>query len=260
VSSVGPWHYGRLAAVSGRSSLVLGPAADRAELSALAAATDAAVTAVDRGWGTGWARRVAVLVPSSPAEFEALSGAGIADVSAAAVTDGIDSGTGRPYGQRLVLNPEQLPKLTATGLGVVLRHEVTHLATAADTADITPRWLVEGYADYIGNATSGQSLRTAASELRATVAHGVLPGALPGDTAFSSAGSALARVYEQSWLACRLIAVRVGPAGLRRFYRAVGTALEPRAAAVSHAFAAVLHESQAAFTRQWRSYLRESLS
>lgn len=28
----------------------------------------------------------------------------------------------------------------------MLRHDITHLAAAADTADITPRWLVEGFA------------------------------------------------------------------------------------------------------------------
>jgi hypothetical protein len=239
---------------------VLGPPADQAQLPALAAAVDRASGAVTRVWGTGWSQRVAVLIPASAAEFDALSGASSTDVSAAAVTDGIDSGTGRPYGQRLVLNPAQLDELTPTGREIVLRHEITHLATAADTADITPRWLVEGFADYIGNLDSGQTTVVAAAELHAAVARGQVPAQLPSDKAFGASGAELARVYEQSWLACRLIAQRFGARALVRFYRAVGTALEPQAPALADAFRSVLHETQAAFTTQWRAYLKTQLS
>jgi hypothetical protein len=260
VSWVAPWHYGPLDVATGRASLVLGPPADQAQLPALAAAVDRASGAVTRVWGTGWSQRVAVLIPASAAEFDALSGASSTDVSAAAVTDGIDSGTGRPYGQRLVLNPAQLDELTPTGREIVLRHEITHLATAADTADITPRWLVEGFADYIGNLDSGQTTVVAAAELHAAVARGQVPAQLPSDKAFGASGAELARVYEQSWLACRLIAQRFGARALVRFYRAVGTALEPQAPALADAFRSVLHETQAAFTTQWRAYLKTQLS
>jgi hypothetical protein len=259
-SWIPPWHYGALLAARGTVSLVLGPPSDRAQLSALAAAVDSAVTAVTHVWGTGWARRVAVLIPASMSEFRALSGTGTTDVSAAALTGGIDPVTDRPYGQRLVPNPAQLGDLTATGRGIVLRHEVTHLATAADSADITPRWLVEGFADYVGNLGSGQPVRVAAAELRTAVAHGTVSTQLPPDGAFGARGAALARAYEASWLACRLIAQRVGQAGLVRFYRAVGTALSPRAQALAHAFRSVLRETQRAFTVQWRGYLKTELS
>jgi hypothetical protein len=100
----------------------------------------------------------------------------------------------------------------------------------------------------------------AASELRSAIAHGQVPAQLPSDKAFDAKGAELARVYEQSWLACRLIAQRAGPAGLVRFYRAVGTALEPQADAVAHAFSGVLHETQGAFTTQWLAYLKTELS
>jgi hypothetical protein len=44
-----------------------------------------------------------------------------------------------------------------------------------------------------------------------------------------------------------------------RFYRAVGTALAPRAEALAAAFRSVLHENQRAFENQWRAYLRAQL-
>jgi hypothetical protein len=138
-------------------------------------------------------------------------------------------------------------------------HEITHLASAAVTADITPRWLAEGLAEYVANLHTGQSVATAAAELRAQIAKGRLPTTLPSDAAFGASGSVLAAQYEQAWLACRLIATRAGQSGLLRFYRAVGTALAPRAEAVASAFRSVLHETQSAFVGQWRAYLRAQL-
>jgi hypothetical protein len=258
-SWVGPWRYGPLVAVAAGRSLVLGPPGDNARLRALADEIDTGIASVTRVWGSGWSQRVVALVPASNAEFTALTGAGIRDVSAAAVTDGIDAATGRPYGQRLVLNPAQLTRLTPLGRRIVLTHEITHLATAAATADITPRWLIEGFAEYIANLGTGQSTGTAAAELRTAIDHGHVPAALPTDAAFSASGSALAQAYEQAWLACRLIAADAGQAVLVRFYRAVGAALAPRAEAVAGAFRSVLHETGRAFTRQWRSYLIAAL-
>jgi hypothetical protein len=264
-SWAGPWQFGKVAVYRGHSSLVLGPPGDPALLRTLATEVDAAIPAVTAVWGTGWSQQVAVIVPNSAAEFSALLGSGssITDISAAAATDGIDPGTGKPYGQRLVLNPQSLDNLTPTGRRIVLRHEITHLATAAATADITPRWLVEGFAEYVANLGSGQSVSTAASELTRLVRSGKAAAALrnlPAEAAFGASGAALAQAYEQSWLACRLIAAKVGQAGLVSFYRAVGTAITPGAQAVADGLAAVLHESLASFTAQWRAYVQTQLS
>jgi hypothetical protein len=195
-SWAGPWRYGPLVAVTGRRSLVLGPPSDRGMMQSLAAQLDAAIPQVTRVWGSRWSQRVVAIVPTTSAEFAALTGAAVREVSAAAVTDGIDSGTGRPYGQRLVINPAQFGRLTALGRRIVLAHEITHLATAADTADITPRWLVEGFAEYVANLATGQPVRVAASELARSVRAGHVPQALPADGAFAAAGAVQ---YEQSW-------------------------------------------------------------
>ena len=186
-SWVGPWRYGPLVAVPGVRSLVLGPPADRVQLQQLAHDLDAAVSAVTAVWGSDWTQRVAAVVPASNEEYTALTGAAARETSASAVTDGIDSGTGRPYGQRLVVDPAQLDRLSPVGERIVLVHEVTHLATAAATADITPRWLIEGFAEYVANLHTGQPVAAAAGELRAAVRAGRLPTTLPGDSAFTAA-------------------------------------------------------------------------
>jgi hypothetical protein len=260
VSWVGPWRFGPLVAARGASSLVLGPAT--ASLRDVAAAVDGAVARVSAVWGTHWNRQVAVLVTGSDAAFSAAVGAGeqVEDVSAAAVTGGIDPVTHDAYGQRLVLAPSALTKLSAVGEQIVLRHEITHLATATITDRTTPRWVVEGFAEYVANLDTGQPVADAASELRAAVRAGRLPTALPDDTAFAETGAALARAYEGAWLACRLIAARAGQGGLVNFYRTAAGALLPAAQALAQALTDAVHESVAAFTAQWRTYLKSALS
>lgn len=261
-SWTGPWDYGPLLAARGTSSLVLGRPADAAQLSRLAAAVDAAVPVVTGVWDAGWSRQVAVLVAGSDAELTALAGSGsvLIDISAVAVFDAQDPARSTRSGQRLVLNPRALGRLTPAGLRVVLQHEITHLASAAATGQALPRWLVEGLAEYVGNLGSAQPVRDAAGELRKEVADGTVPAALPSDDEFVPGSTRLPQVYEEAWLACRLIATRAGQAGLVRLYRLVGASPDVSATAVAAALRQVLHESSAAFTARWRDYLTGELA
>ena len=97
-----------------------------------------------------------------------------------------------------------------------------------------------------------------AAELRADVRAGKVPTGLATESDFDTTG-AQAQAYEGSWLACRLIAARAGQDGLVRFYRLVGAQPADSDAAVAAGLRAVLHESTAAFTAQWRAYLRAQL-
>lgn len=260
-SWTGPWDFGPLVSARGTSSLVLGHPQDAAELPGLAASVDAAVPVVTRVWGTRWARQVAVLVPASDEELRALvgQGTGLSDVSAETVFDTQDPVHGMQYGQRLVLNPRALAQLTPAGLRIVIQHEITHIASGASTGPSSPRWLVEGFAEYVGNLGSSQPVALAASELRSEVARGRLPAALPTDADFAPGGDRVAQVYEQSWLACRLIAARAGQAGLVSFYRLVGASPDGPETAVAAALHRVLHESAPTFTTQWRHYVKGEL-
>ena len=132
------------------------------------------------------------------------------------------------------------------------------MADADATSEATPSWLNEGFADYVGNLNSGQPVGVAAAELRAQVrAHGA-PVALPADTDFESASTAAA-AYEGSWLACRLIAARIGQGGLVRFYRAVGSSGAAGDEAVRDALRSLLHLTPAEFAAQWRAYVSGQL-
>ena len=260
----GPWDFGPLTVIRGSSALVLGHPADAPLLRTLADTADSAVPAVTAVWGTDWSRTVVVLVPDGEAELRADLGTSadvgepVDTVAAVAVSDTTDPVTGVVLGQRLVVEPGQLRRLSAIGRQIVIRHEITHIADAAATSGSTPRWLAEGFADYVGNRDSGQPVPTAAAELHADITHGRVPSTLPDAAAFAMPGTA-AQAYEQSWLACRLIADRVGAAGLARFYRTVGAATEAPRAAVGRALHDVLHESLATFITQWRDYLVRKL-
>ena len=257
----GPWDFGALDVVRDGGSLIIGHPTDASLLKTVAGIVRAAVPAVTAVWGTQWTRRVAVLVPSTPAELkaelgEANSQAG--SVVALAVSDSVDPLTHAVLGQRLVVYPSTLGSLSALGAQIVIRHEMTHIAAARATTDISPRWLVEGFADYVGNLHSGQPVTEAATELRADVRAGRVPVGLPTDAQFDTTGGQ-AQAYEGAWLACRLIAAKAGQAGLVRFYRDVGAQPSDSDAAVAAGLRGVLHESTAAFTAQWRQYLRAQL-
>lgn len=257
----GPWDFGRLLVLRGPHTVVLGHPADAGVLPQLRATVQAAVPAVTAVWGPDWSQDVAVVVPGSEEELRAQAGESSdvsLDVAAVAVSDGQNPLTGAVYGQRLIVNPGALARLSAVGRRIVIRHEITHIAAAQATGPASPQWLVEGFADYVGNLGTGQPVPTVAAELRAEVRRGRLPAQLPSADAFSTQGES-AQAYEGAWLACRLIAQRAGRSGLVRFYRLVGASPASSATAVAAALRAVLHESTARFTAQWRSYLRTEL-
>lgn len=262
VSWKGPWDFGDLVVQRGAHSLVLGHIDNADVLAGVAALVDAAVPDVTAVWGPKWSQDVAVFVPASKAELRVALGATSAvstDIAAVAENDGLDPVTGSVLGARLVVETAALTRLSDVGRRIVVTHEVTHIADGNATTDATPRWIAEGFADYVGNLHSGQPVTVAATELRADVRRGRLPTALPKDAAFDIPATA-AQSYEASWLACRLIAARAGAAGLVRFYRMVGASPQAPDGAVADALRAVLHVGVAAFVAQWRTYLRAQLA
>src|SRR5262249_9290511 len=70
----------------------------------------------------------------------------------------------------------------------------------------------------------------------------------------------LAQAYEESWLACRLIADLAGSDGLVRLYREVGASRAASRPALEHAVRDVLKMSLADFVDRWRSTLVAELS
>lgn len=253
----GPWEHGPLLVRRGRSSLVLAHPANAHRLATFAAAVDAAVPRVSAVVGGKWPQQVAVLIPDDQRELVALVGERLAlgKIAAVAVADTVDPSSGQARGQRVVVNPANLDKLGSLGRGVVLQHEVAHVATRGFTAPGTPIWLVEGLADWIGYLGSGLSPRQVGDELRAQVQSGRWPGRLPVVADFRGDSPRLAVAYEEAWSACRLIAERAGRAALVRLYRAVGTADDP-AAAVDAELRRTLGMGTAQFVAAWSRGVR----
>ncbi|AXG77417.1 hypothetical protein [Streptomyces paludis] len=255
------WQQGRVRAVRGARSLVLGVGQDERTLRRIADTADLAVPAVDRAWPDPWARRVLLLVPASRQAMAALLGAaGDGYRSIAAVTTGETGGTGPTPADRIIVNPEAYGELSDLGRRVVLTHETTHVATRAATSPATPTWLSEGYADHIAYRGTGLTAARIAPELRRAVRRDKAPTALPPDTDFAFTGDAdrLARAYESGWLACELIADRWGERSLTDFYRAVG-GHTGRAGAVARAARDILGTTEADLTARWRDSVRQRL-
>lgn len=258
----GPWDFGPLAVVTGSSALVLGHDDEAGLLKAIADTIDKAVPVVTSVVGRDWSRYAVVLAPETAQELNAALGSiapGTSEIGALAVADGTDPLSGKVLGQRLVTEPDQLERLSDVGRRIVLQHELTHLATAAITTDATPRWLNEGFAEYVGNIGSGQPVTEAASELRTEVRRSGPPKGLPDAGAFDASTGA-PQAYESAWLACKLIASKYGQRALVTLYRFVGRSSQSSDQAAVDGLRSVLHITQSRFLVLFRAYVRAQLT
>ncbi len=252
-SAAAPWDPGPVRLVRGASCLVLGPA-EQTELTALAGVADHAVPAVSKLWGTGWAGRLILQLPSTEVEFAQLLGvAPDAYQGIAAVTSAAAGAPVHTAADRILINPEAYRQLSAVGKRVVTTHESTHVATRADTHPWTPLWLSEGVADYTGYLGTGRTAKQIAPELARDVAAGRVPTALPLDGDFAAGSQGIAQAYELSWLACDLIARKYGQPKLVQLYRAVGAAGpgQGREQQLDQVFQRELGFGIARFTKDW---------
>jgi hypothetical protein len=250
------WDFGPVAVVTGARSLVLGHPGHTSLLRDVARQVDAAVPRVSNVWGTQWSRKAVVVVPETQRELAAILGDGtdLSRIAAVAVAELPADAGSHPVGNRVIVNPPNFRRLGANGRRVVLTHEVTHVATRDATGPNVPTWLVEGFADYVGYLGTGLGPKAICQELAAEVRAGKRPKELPADADFAGTNPRLAQAYEAAWLAVRLIADRVGRAGLVAFYRGAGKN------DVTRAMSLHLRTSPETFTADWRSYVARELS
>jgi hypothetical protein len=262
----GPWDFGPLLVTRSKSSIVFGHAGSSALARLVAGEVDRAVPRVDAVWRRPWQHKAIVILPATQAELEALIGETDLDQIAAVATAEAaqrDDGTAEPpVGDRILVNPPNFRKLGPLGRRVVLTHELTHVATRTATSGGVPSWLVEGFADYVGYLGAGVPVRVAASELADDLDSGAKLTDLPSDDDFDATNPDLAQAYEGAWLANRLIAERIGSAGLAAVYAAVGRDAGQGAnpdKVVSATLQRQLRLSLGEFTAAWRSYVRRQL-
>jgi hypothetical protein len=259
VSATDLWDYAPVREVRRTDVLVLGPPSELSTMALVADVAAASIPKVTSVWGPHWPRRAVILVPSSQREMAQItSDRGNLDQIAALTSAEVNVAYGRPspVGDRITINPRNWPKLGPLGADVVITHELTHVATRADTGAQTPKWLSEGFAEYVGFKTARVPTSLAAADLARQVRAGRLPARLPPDRAFRGSARNLGLAYQSAWLACRFIAQRYGERTLVTFYRAVGRSRHDASVAVSDGLRQELHLTTSQFTRAWQAYLR----
>ncbi|NYE38904.1 hypothetical protein F4692_004059 [Nocardioides cavernae] len=168
-----------------------------------------------------WTGPVVVEVPASAADLDAALGvepgtyAGVAAVTAAV---GGSAGRGAPV--HVFVNPDVTEGLRRAGAQVVMSHELAHVATDAVRTPIEP-WLLEGFADWVALRDTRLPDRTTLGRAIAAARRDGVPGALPTAADLDPRGADLQARYEEAWLACRIIAERLGEQGLVEVYERV---------------------------------------
>lgn len=249
------WDFGPVRVMRSRSLLVLGHPGGERLMGLVLSAAEVAVPRVG-GVLPGWNRRTVVVVPADATELAAVveQPGDLSGVAAFASAD--TPRDGPPTGKRVVVNPAVFGDLSPVGRQIVLAHEMTHVAVRDVTSRTTPHWLAEGFADYVAYRGARIPIRTAARELADEIEQGQLPDHLPVTADFDSANPRLAQAYQLAWLACRLLAERIGTAALVRLYR--------RASVPGADVDAVLRSeagmSTVDFVTGWRTYLGEQLT
>lgn len=260
-----PWDVGEVAVATGRRCLVIGDARDRDTLATVAQRVDRAVAAVSRLWPTGgstWPGRVVVYtardkdVMSTYLETTADPRARPAAI-ALPVTDSFtwfDSLTRAPraVGSRVIVDGSAEHAVD----DVLLRHEITHVATQRQQGPGTPVWMVEGIADYTALRPTSVSdairLERGVDRPSATALDdGRYQLRLPASVLFYSDADTVDTNYVSALLACAYVRERWGEATLLRLHAQLSRSSDPlnEPDVTAAAFRAVLGVSVEQFER-----------
>jgi len=194
--------------------------------------TDAA-QAVTAFWGPDWPRDVVIVAAGSDAEFGTLAGGG-PDIAATTTAE------------RIMFAPGAAAMSDAS-LRIVVRHELFHYASRADTTADAPRWLVEGVADFVGRPPEPRPAGVAGPATSGPGSWG-----LPTDADLSAPGPAGSLAYDHAWWFSRFVAEAYGTATLLALYlRACGPGHPDPATAVHD----TLHADLPTVLARWRRWL-----
>lgn len=214
-----------------------------------------AVTAVTGFWGADWPRRAVVVATERPADFRALAQSSASDITGAAaatVFSRIDSDQKVATGQRVILTPNAA-ELPSPALGVVLRHELTHVAARVVTAPGAPLWITEGVPEYVGRKGTYTRFDDAAPDLAERVRAGELPTGLPEDRDFAVDEESAMLAYQSAWSVAAFVANRFGEQKLKALY--VGVAASDDRRRQDKSISDALGIDRAELVASWRRWL-----
>jgi hypothetical protein len=267
------WDIGPVAVARGKRTVVVAAVGSSLPRARTAAEADAAAARVDAVWGKAWPRTAVLLVPADAKGMATLLGRSSAaglDQLAAVTTGESARGAARTSGDRVVLNPVGFAELTSAGRSAVLTHELTHVATRATSRTTPPRWVDEGFADYVAYLGTSLGPRDLAADLLDSPRTLRALRDLPTDGQFDPTTGRVGTAYAEAWLAMRFVAQQGGTPRVVDFYR-VATGLPalhtwppgqlpkvrraPRTA-LERACVEVLGFVQPSFVRRWVAYVR----
>lgn len=251
-----PWELGSITVARGASSIVITiGSAGRARTAARL--VDEAVAGVSAVYGEDWRRRAVLVLTSTDEQMAEGLGWTVDRVrSVGAVTTSVGSiESVTAPADRVWSRASVWDRLPERFRLVLLRHELTHVATRATFNATVPLWLEEGYADHIGYTGSDVPLQQAVVELIDQVRATGVPKALPSNADFRS--DRVGAAYAGGHLACAIIAERWGEDGLRRVYRLTATGDAEPARNLERALREVTGAGLAKLTATWRDRAQE---
>jgi hypothetical protein len=152
----------------------------------------------------------------------------------------------------VVFSPDAGRRLSPDGLRTLLRHELTHVATRADTVDGAPPWMLEGFAEYTAHRAQPHNFLDVAPTVTARVRTGELPTDLPTAAEFTGKSAVLA--YEQAWTICAFIADRYDEPHLVALYRRIAASKQDPTSE-DRILREVLQTTRADLITDWRAWL-----
>jgi hypothetical protein len=177
---------------------------------------------------------VVVEVPATAARLDATLGVEpgtYAGIAAVTTTPGEASDDETPV--HVFVNPDVTSGLRRAGAQVVMSHELVHVLTDAVGSPVEP-WLLEGFADYVALRDVRLPDRVTLGRAIEAVRRDGVPRDLPTAADFDTRAEDLQAHYEEAWLACRIIAERLGERALVSVYNdaSSGTPVRPSLARV----------------------------
>jgi len=257
-----PWENGPIVVARGAHGLVIGH--DAEDVAAIQKEVESAVRHVSAHVGKAWGEKTVVILPADHEELEYVLENPDVPFQFAAIahpeyTTLDDERRGQYAGSRVVIEPDGF-NASSSFNRLLIRHELTHVALFERTGPLSPRWLVEGIADWVGNDGSDLSTTRLAGALARQVDSQGVPNYLPLDSDFGYIGEAGVG-YDSAWLLCRYIASRWGPAALLRLYDRMGnrTGLTRPGEKLGNELRAVLRTDETALLKAWRPYVRAAV-
>ena len=152
----------------------------------------------------------------------------------------------------MILTPSA-GSLAEPALGVVLRHELTHVAARVATAPGAPLWITEGVPEYVGRKGTYTRIDDVAPDLTEQIRAGELPADLPLDSAFAVDAHSAMVAYQSAWSVAAFVADRFGEEKLKALY--LGVAGTDDRGRQDKAITDSLGMTRSEFVASWRRWL-----